>query len=94
MTGLQMQLLMSVHMRSQTNEQKPQECSFILKKQKQKQKNKQTNKKTQTVQAQNKIAFPLSDSILKFYVSVCFSLTFYETCVEIGTGIWISSLIF
>lgn len=50
--------------------------------------------KKQTIQAQNKIAFPISDSILKIYVSVCFSLTFYETCVEIGTGIWISSLTF
>lgn len=29
MTGLQMQLLMSLHMHSQTNKQKIQECSFI-----------------------------------------------------------------
>ena len=82
-----MQLLMSLHMHSQTNKNPRNALSldflfflFFLKK--------------QTVQAQNKIAFPISDSILKIYVSVCFSLTFYETCVEIGTGIWISSLIF
>lgn len=96
MTGLQMQLLMSLHMHSQTNKQ-TQECSFIrilflcvwfffIKKKKQ-------TKNKQTIQAQNKLAFPISDSILKIYVSVCFSLTFYETCVETGTGIWISFLI-
>lgn len=96
MTGLQMQLLMSLHMHSQTNKQttnKTQECSFIriflflcvwffflIRKKK-------------TIQTQNKLAFPISDSILEIYVSVCFSLTFYETCVETGTEIWISSLI-
>lgn len=97
MTGLQVQLLMSLHMHSQTNKQtnKPRNALslefflflcvwffFLLKKQ---------NKK-KTIQAQNKLAFPISDSILKIYVSVCFSLTFYETCVETGTEIWISSL--
>ena len=81
-----MQLLMSLHRHSQTNKNPRNALSldflfFVF-------------LKKQTVQAQNKIAFPLSDSILKIYVSVCFSLTFYETCVEIGTGIWISSLIF
>lgn len=88
MTGLQMQLLMNLHMHSQMNKNPRNALScdffsfflFFLKK--------------QTVQAQNKTPFPTSDSILKTYVSVCFSLTFYETCVEIETGIWISSLIF
>lgn len=56
MTGLQMQLLMSVHMRSQTNEQKPQECSFILKKQKQKQKNKQKKNPDRSGTKQNRIS--------------------------------------
>lgn len=97
MTGLQMQLLMSLHMHSQTNKQqtKPRNALslefflflcvwfFFIKKKKTK----------KTIQAQNKLAFPISDSILKIYVSVCFSLTFYETCVETGTEIWISSLI-
>lgn len=93
-----MQLLMSLHMHSQTNKQTNKlrnalslefcfcVCSFffLLKKQ---------TKNKQTIQAQNKLAFPISDSILKICVSVCFSLTFYETCVETGTGIWISFLI-
>jgi hypothetical protein len=94
MTGLQMQLLMSLHMHSQTNKQqtKPRNAlsleffcfcvyGFFF------------NKKKKTIQTQNKLAFPISDSILEIYVSVCFSLTFYETCVETGTEIWISSLI-
>lgn len=93
MTGLQMQLLMSLHMHSQTNKQqtKPRNALslefcfcvygffFLIKK-----KNHSGTKQ---------LAFPISDSILKIYVSVCFSLTFYETCVETGTEIWISSLI-
>lgn len=44
----------------------------------------------------NKTAFPVSDSIIKNIniVSVCFSLTSCEICEENGTETWIFSLTF
>lgn len=92
MTGLQMQILMSIRVHSQ---KKNQECFFVffffsfsflffvffL---------------NRLFRHKNKTAFPVSDRIIKNIniVSVCFSLTSCEICEENGTETWIFSLTF
>lgn len=94
MTGLQMPILMSIHVHSQKektkqpnqtnkkNNLKNQECFFVF--------------FNRLFRHKNKTAFPVSDSIIKNIniVSVCFSLTSCEICEENGTETWTFSLTF
>lgn len=96
MTGLQMQILMSIRVHSQKKKSGMLFCFvlffflffpcffffvFFL---------------NRLFRHKNKTAFPVSDRIIKNIniVSVCFSLTSCEICEENGTETWIFSLTF
>lgn len=84
MTGLQMQLLMSIHVHSQKKFRNALPFDFFLNRLVQAQKQNRISSKRQHCKK----------NVIFFFVSVCFSLTSCEICAEIETETWISSLIF